>query len=954
MRGARRRRVALTPHSAPIGTPGRARPRRRRVDHLHLRLDGHAEGRRGQPRLRGGVRRRRGPPVPRRRAASGPATACWPGCRSRSTPRARRCGSRGGTAPAWCPAPRALVRTGVDLGPWLEAQRITVVSTVPTLAALWPPDALEDVRLLIFGGEACPPELAERLAVEGREVWNTYGPTEATVVACAARLTGDGPGADRPAAGRLGARRRRRRGRAGRDGRERRAGDRRGRARPLPRHRARTPRSSRRCPSLGWERAYRSGDIVRADEAGLLFLGRADEQVKLGGRRIELGEVDAALLALPGVARRGGGRAPHPRRATRCWSGYVVPDGASLDTDAAALALREQLPAALVPLLAVVDDAADAHVGQGRPGRAALAAARRERPRPRRGGPADPDRGLAGRGLGGDPRRAGDRPEGRLLHPRRRQPHRRAAGGADPHPAPAGVGRRPLPAPEARRARGPAGRARARPATARREVVPTPRRAALVQALLMVPMLALVGLRWASVAAAISTRRRWSRVPWAPHRVRGGRWRWPGWCCSARPGGSAIAAGGARLLLRGVRPGSYPRGGAVHLRLWAADAPRRAVRRDRRRRRVLDHPLRPRARREDRQRTSTCTPRRRSPACSRSGAARPSSPRWTSAATGSTATSCASARSGSAPGATVGARSTLLPGARIGKGARDRRRARPCAARCPPASAGRARPRGRAGKTAAWPGRRPGPPRSRALGARLRRRRRCCSGCCPRWRRCPRSLIVAAGRRRHGVPAAATRAALLMVAARDGGLPGSRYAALVVVGGAPARHRHARAGYHPVHSRVGWQVWTTERLMGMARTGLFPLYASLFTPVWLRLLGAKVGRDVEASTVLALPKMTTVADGAFLADDTMVATYELRGGWLRVAPARDRQAGVPRQLRDDRAGPVGAQPRPRRRALRDAAQGEEGLVVARPAADAAAPGGRAAATPAAPSTRRAG
>ncbi|MDT7579011.1 MAG: hypothetical protein QOK35_275, partial [Pseudonocardiales bacterium] len=35
--------------------------------------------------------------------------------------------------------------------------------------------------------------LAERVAVEGREVWNTYGPTEATVVTCAAQLTGQGP-----------------------------------------------------------------------------------------------------------------------------------------------------------------------------------------------------------------------------------------------------------------------------------------------------------------------------------------------------------------------------------------------------------------------------------------------------------------------------------------------------------------------------------------------------------------------------------------------------------------------------------------------------------------------------------------------------------------------------------------------------------------------------------------
>jgi non-ribosomal peptide synthetase-like protein len=74
--------------------------------------------------------------------------------------------------------------------------------------------------------------------------------------------------------------------------------------------------------------------------------------------------------------------------------------------------------------------------------------------------------------------------------------------------------------------------------------------------------------------------------------------------------------------------------------------------------------------------------------------------------------------------------------------------------------------------------------------------------------------------------------------------------------------------------------------MDMARVHLFPLYASLFTPVWLRALGMKVGRRVEASTVLALPTMTTVGDEAFLADDTMVASYELGGGWLRIAEAR--------------------------------------------------------------------
>ncbi|MGH7291059.1 MAG: amino acid adenylation protein, partial [Myxococcota bacterium] len=92
-------------------------------------------------------------------------------------------------------------------------------------------------------------------------------------------------------------------------------------------------------------------------------------------------------------------------------------------------------------------------------------------------------------------------------------------------------------------------------------------------------------------------------------------------------------------------------------------------------------------------------------------------------------------------------------------------------------------------------------------------------------------------------------------------------------------------GYHPVRSRVGWQLWATERLMDAARNYLFPIYASLLTPSWLRLLGAKIGRGTEISTALLTPKFTVVEDGAFLADDTMVASYELGGGWIHVATA---------------------------------------------------------------------
>ncbi len=248
------------------------------------------------------------------------------------------------------PAPRWLVRTGVDLGPWLVEQEITVVSTVPTLVALWPAEALDDVRLLILGGEACPAELAARLAVDGREVWNTYGPTEATVVACAARL-GEGPV-------RIG---------LPLDGWDLAVVDAAGEIVPmggtgelviggvgLARYLdpAKDAEKYAPLPALGWDRAYRSGDLVRAEPEGLIFLGRADEQVKLGGRRIELGEVDAALQALPGVT----GAAAAVRTTaggTQLLVGYVVaPD---FDADGALTRLREALPAALVPRLAVVD-----------------------------------------------------------------------------------------------------------------------------------------------------------------------------------------------------------------------------------------------------------------------------------------------------------------------------------------------------------------------------------------------------------------------------------------------------------------------------------------------------------------------------------------------------------------------------------------------------------------------
>ncbi len=217
------------------------------------------------------------------------------------------------------PAPRSLVRSGMDLGPWLVSRDITVVSTVPTLAALWPAEALEAVRLLIFGGEACPPELAERLAVEGREVWNTYGPTEATVVACAARLAGTGPvriglplrGWDLAVVDKE-----RSAGTIGEVGELVIGGV--GLARYLDPDKDAEKFAA--MPTLGWSRAYRSGDLVRLQPDGLLLRRpsrrpgqgrRPPHRTRRGRRRVD--------EPARGQRRRCGG-ATVRRRHSRYWS----------------------------------------------------------------------------------------------------------------------------------------------------------------------------------------------------------------------------------------------------------------------------------------------------------------------------------------------------------------------------------------------------------------------------------------------------------------------------------------------------------------------------------------------------------------------------------------------------------------------------------------------------------
>ncbi|RVW06819.1 amino acid adenylation domain-containing protein [Rhodococcus spongiicola] len=775
------------------------------------------------------------------------------------------------------PAPRSLVRSGVDLGPWLVSRSVTVVSTVPTLAALWPAVALEALRLLIFGGEACPPELAERLAVPGREVWNTYGPTEATVVACGALMDRTGPV-------RIG---------LPLDGWDLAVVDARGEpvadgeigelviggvglARYLDP--AKDAERYAPMPTLGWDRAYRSGDLVRLDPAGLIFEGRADDQVKLGGRRIELGEVDSALQNLPGVGAAAAAVRKTPS-GTPILVGYLAGTDPNFDLVAARTRLSEHLPGALVPRLALLDELPTRTSGkvdrEALPWPLNTAGSEGTAPDPDLDGTAawvarlwasilgtritgldDDFFGMGGGSLSGAQLVTALRERFPEVTVAQLYDHPRLGSLADflDELSPADT-------------------------AAPRRVEPTPRRAQVAQIAATVPLTTLTGLQWVTWLAIAGNVLSWFEVPWAPTLS----WWWVALAFVlfvTPPGRMAIAVAGARLLLRGLKAGTYPRGGPEHLRLWITLRLVEASGADnlsgapwmlyfaralgaRVGRRVDLHTLPPVTGMLDL--GDGCAVE---PEVDLSG-------HWIDG----DVVHIGRIRIGD--GATIGARSTLLPGARIGRGAE----VAPGSAVFGKVKAGQhwaGSPATKVGKaTHSWPDH---PPRRAAhwvpvFGAT--------------------SVVLAS------MPVLGLAAGLILIGwrVRDAADLGDAFLrALAVLPVATLLSLFVFAaltviavrllsiglteGYHPVRSRVGWQAWATERLMDSARTFLFPLYASLLTPLWLRLLGAKVGRDTEISTVLVLPKFTTVANGAFLADDTMVASYELGGGWMRIEPAK--------------------------------------------------------------------
>ncbi|MET8081472.1 amino acid adenylation domain-containing protein [Streptomyces sp. NPDC005303] len=245
---------------------------------------------------------------------------------------------------------------GEELADFLRERRISHAFIGPTRLATVPPVELPALVGLASGSEVLPGDLVARWS-PGRRMINIYGATESTVISTTTGpLSSDGvptlggPNLDarvyvldealRPVP-------------PGVPGQAYLAGT--GLARGYLHRPALTADRFVPCPfGAPGQRMYRTGDVVRWTPDGeLLFVGRADDQVKLRGLRIELGEVESAVGSHPAVA--------HAVAVVRGSAGgdrlvaYAVPmAGTAVDGAAVREHTARALPDFMVPAAVVV------------------------------------------------------------------------------------------------------------------------------------------------------------------------------------------------------------------------------------------------------------------------------------------------------------------------------------------------------------------------------------------------------------------------------------------------------------------------------------------------------------------------------------------------------------------------------------------------------------------------
>ncbi|WP_063763078.1 non-ribosomal peptide synthetase [Streptomyces rimosus] len=252
-------------------------------------------------------------------------------------------------------APPGQQTFGEDLAGLLRERGATHVVLPAAFLPQLPSDGLSRLRVLVTGGEPMTDEVRRRWSA-GRELYNEYGVTEATVTSTVtAPLDGDGaPAIGRPitntqayvldaflqpvppgVTGELYV-----------------AG-----ANLARGYLGRAALSAARFvanPFAPGGRVYRTGDLARWTADGdLVFTGRADAQVKVRGFRVEPGEIEAALSAHPAVAEAAV-VVREDRPGERRLVGYVVSAGPDLDERSVRAHVAATLPDHMVPAAVLV------------------------------------------------------------------------------------------------------------------------------------------------------------------------------------------------------------------------------------------------------------------------------------------------------------------------------------------------------------------------------------------------------------------------------------------------------------------------------------------------------------------------------------------------------------------------------------------------------------------------
>ncbi|MGW4771331.1 amino acid adenylation domain-containing protein [Nocardia sp. NPDC004278] len=254
---------------------------------------------------------------------------------------------------------------GDELATLLRRERVTHAFITPAALASVDPTGLDDFRVVVAGGEACPPDLVRRWVLpiangRTREFFNGYGPTETTIMTnISAPLT---PGAPVTIGGPI------------RAITEYVLDDRlnqvpSGVVGELYISGAQVARGYHARPALtasrfvpnpfdpSGARLYATGDLVRWTASGEIeYIGRNDFQVKIRGFRIELGEIDAVLGAHDSVDFAVTIGHKLDTGATILASYVHAAGDAAVDTDELTAFAERSLPAHMVPTAIIVLD----------------------------------------------------------------------------------------------------------------------------------------------------------------------------------------------------------------------------------------------------------------------------------------------------------------------------------------------------------------------------------------------------------------------------------------------------------------------------------------------------------------------------------------------------------------------------------------------------------------------